>query len=64
MTLAQAQACAAAATSAGFDTSMTHAAGVWRVRVTSPDISIPVADAHALATAQGVTGTIALVEFI
>jgi len=64
MTLTQAKACGAAASTAGFDVSLTKINGdTWKVRVTSSDLIINVADAAALAVSQGVTGKIALIEF-
>ena len=64
MTLAKAQACGAAASTAGFDVSLTKINGdTWKVRVTSSDLAINVADAAALAISQGVTGKLSLIEF-
>jgi hypothetical protein len=65
MTLAQAQACGAAATNAAFDVNIFKINGgtAWKIRVTSSDLSINVADAAALAVSQGVAGKIALIEF-
>lgn len=65
MTLAQAQACGAAISGAGFDVSMKHdlTTNDWTVRALSSNLDIPIASAHSLATSQGVTATVALVEY-
>ena len=64
MTLTQAKACGAAAVDAGYDVIITKVNSIeWKVRVTSSDLTINVADAAALAISRGVTGKLSLIEF-